>query len=65
MSAEPISLTLGRSQHGRDAMPKPAKNTICIWYDRDAEEAARFYAQNFPDSTVGASHRAPKDRSAA
>jgi 2-polyprenyl-6-hydroxyphenyl methylase/3-demethylubiquinone-9 3-methyltransferase len=33
---------------------KPAKNTICLWYDRDAEEAARFYAKTFPDSSVGA-----------
>src|SRR6195256_3384283 len=38
-----------------------AKNTICLWYDGDAEEAARFYAQTFPDSTVGAVHRAPGD----
>jgi len=36
-----------------------AKNTICIWYDKDAEEAARFYAQTFPDSAVGAITRAP------
>src|SRR4026208_1454015 len=35
------------------------KNTICLWYDHDAEEAARFYAQTFPDSSVGAGHRAP------
>jgi predicted 3-demethylubiquinone-9 3-methyltransferase (glyoxalase superfamily) len=38
-----------------------AKNRICIWYDRDAEEAARFYASIFPDSAVGAIHRAPMD----
>lgn len=38
-----------------------AKNTICIWYDRGAEEAARFYAETFPDSFVGAVHRAPDD----
>jgi predicted 3-demethylubiquinone-9 3-methyltransferase (glyoxalase superfamily) len=37
------------------------KNTICLWFDRDAEEAARFYARTFPDSTVGAVHRAPSD----
>ena len=37
------------------------KNTICLWYDHDAEEAARFYARTFPDSTVGAVHRAPSD----
>jgi len=42
-------------------MKTPAKNTICLWYDRDAEEAARFYAQTFPDSSVGAVHRAPND----
>ena len=29
-----------------------AKNTICLWYDGDAEEAARFYAETFPDSSV-------------
>ncbi|HUQ19641.1 MAG TPA: VOC family protein [Gemmatimonadaceae bacterium] len=42
-------------------MTKPAKNTICLWYDRDAEEAAQFYAETFPDSSVGAVHRAPGD----
>ena len=38
-----------------------AKNTICLWYDKDAEAAARFYAETFPDSAVGAVHRAPSD----
>jgi predicted 3-demethylubiquinone-9 3-methyltransferase (glyoxalase superfamily) len=42
-------------------MAKQAKNTICLWYNGDAEEAARFYAQTFPDSSVVASHRAPGD----
>ena len=37
------------------------KNTICIWYDKDAEAAAQFYAGVFPDSQVGAVHRAPAD----
>ena len=37
------------------------KNTLCLWYDRDALEAATFYAATFPDSTVGAIHRAPGD----
>ena len=37
------------------------KNTICLWYDKDAEAAARFYAQTFPDSKVGAVQRAPGD----
>ncbi|WP_265499521.1 VOC family protein [Paracoccus beibuensis] len=39
----------------------PAKNTICVWYDKDAEEAANFYASVFPDSRVDAVHRAPTD----
>ena len=38
-----------------------AKNTICLWYDKDAEAAARFYAETFPDSSVSAVHRAPSD----
>ena len=38
-----------------------SKNTICLWYDNDALGAATFYAQTFPDSTVGAVHRAPGD----
>jgi hypothetical protein len=38
-----------------------AKNTICLWYDKDAEAAARFYAATFPDSAVGAIHHAPSD----
>lgn len=38
-----------------------AKNTICLWYDKDAEAAARFYAATFPDSAVHAVHRAPAD----
>lgn len=42
-------------------MTKIAKNTICLWYDNDAEGAARFYVETFPDSSVGAVHRAPGD----
>lgn len=38
-----------------------AKNTICLWFEKDAEEAARFYAETFPDSAVGAVTRAPGD----
>lgn len=37
------------------------KNTICLWYEHSAEEAARFYAAIFPDSAVGAVHYAPSD----
>jgi len=40
---------------------RPAKNTICLWFDGGAEEAARFYAETFPDSSVGEVHRAPSD----
>jgi 2-polyprenyl-6-hydroxyphenyl methylase/3-demethylubiquinone-9 3-methyltransferase len=42
-------------------MVKPTKNTICLWYDGHAEDAAQFYAKIFPDSSVGAVHRAPGD----
>lgn len=42
-------------------MITPAKNTICLWYDGDAEEAAQFYAKTFPDSAVGAVYHAPGD----
>ena len=38
-----------------------AKNTICIWFDHDAEAAATFYAATFPDSRVTAVHYAPAD----
>jgi len=38
-----------------------ARNTICLWYDGTALEAAQFYAQTFPDSAVGAILRAPGD----
>lgn len=37
------------------------KNTICIWYDTGAVEAAQFYAATFPDSHVGMVHRSPLD----
>jgi len=37
------------------------KNTICLWYNRDAEDAARFYAEVFPNSSVGRIHKAPGD----
>jgi 2-polyprenyl-6-hydroxyphenyl methylase/3-demethylubiquinone-9 3-methyltransferase len=40
---------------------KQAKNTICLWYDGAAEEAARFYSETFPNSSVDAVHKAPAD----
>ncbi|MBX7134273.1 MAG: VOC family protein [Fimbriimonadaceae bacterium] len=42
-------------------MSTRAKNTVCLWYDGDAEEAANFYAKTFPDSSVGQVDRAPAD----
>jgi predicted 3-demethylubiquinone-9 3-methyltransferase (glyoxalase superfamily) len=38
-----------------------SKNTICLWYESAALEAAEFYVKTFPDSRVGAVHRAPGD----
>ena len=40
---------------------KNPKNTICLWFDKDALEAARFYAATFPKSKVTAVHKAPSD----
>jgi predicted 3-demethylubiquinone-9 3-methyltransferase (glyoxalase superfamily) len=37
------------------------KNLICLWFNDDAEAAARFYAETFPDSSVDSVHRAPSD----
>jgi 2-polyprenyl-6-hydroxyphenyl methylase/3-demethylubiquinone-9 3-methyltransferase len=37
------------------------KNTICLWFDRGALDAARFYAETIPESSVGAIMRAPSD----
>jgi 2-polyprenyl-6-hydroxyphenyl methylase/3-demethylubiquinone-9 3-methyltransferase len=41
--------------------PTISKNTICLWYDGTALDAARFYAETFPDSAVGKVYRAPAD----
>jgi predicted 3-demethylubiquinone-9 3-methyltransferase (glyoxalase superfamily) len=38
-----------------------SKNTICLWFEKDAEAAANFYAATFPDSNVNGVHRAPSD----
>ena len=38
-----------------------SKNTVCLWYDGDALDAAQFYAATFPDTQVEAVHRAPGD----
>ena len=41
------------------------KSQICLWYDNDAEAAARFYAETFPNSSVGKVHLAPADNPSA
>jgi predicted 3-demethylubiquinone-9 3-methyltransferase (glyoxalase superfamily) len=38
-----------------------SKNTVCLWYNGDAEDAARFYARTFPNSSIDSVHRAPAD----
>ncbi len=42
-------------------MTSAPKNTVCLWFNGTALEAAQFYAQTFPDSAVGAVYRAPAD----
>ena len=37
------------------------KNTVCLWYEKDAQAAAEFYAATFPDSKVTGVHKAPSD----
>ncbi|APT32917.1 hypothetical protein MCBMB27_03626 [Methylobacterium phyllosphaerae] len=47
-----------RNALGESEIPKA---TICLWYDTEAEAAARFYVATFPDSAMGAVYRAPAD----
>jgi predicted 3-demethylubiquinone-9 3-methyltransferase (glyoxalase superfamily) len=54
------SIHAGKSTEKEDTQMKP-KNTICLWYDKEAEEAALFYAATFPNSEVTAVHKAPRD----
>jgi predicted 3-demethylubiquinone-9 3-methyltransferase (glyoxalase superfamily) len=42
-------------------MNMKSKNTICLWFEKDAQAAARFYAATFPNSEVIAVHKAPSD----
>ena len=42
-------------------MTSKPKNIICLWFDKDAQDAARFYAATFPNSEVIAVHKAPSD----
>jgi len=54
------STTFVLIKHKEHTNMKP-KNTICLWFNKDAHEAARFYAATFPDSKVTAVHKAPSD----
>src|SRR5438477_12022319 len=49
-----------RSSNKEPTEMKP-KNTVCLWFNKDAQDAARFYAATFPDSEVTAIHKAPGD----
>ena len=51
-----IALTEHKERHEHEA-----KDTICVWFDKDAHEAARFYAATFPNREVTAVHGAPSD----
>src|SRR6202046_5171359 len=42
-------------------MTSKPKNTVCLWFDQDATDAARFYAATFPNSEVTSVHKAPSD----
>jgi predicted 3-demethylubiquinone-9 3-methyltransferase (glyoxalase superfamily) len=53
----PGNLTCDRGE----TLKMKSKNTICLWFDKDALEAARFYASTFPDTEVTEVHKAPSD----
>ena len=67
MTQKTVKAISGRTQTVEQTTPhKPKraiaiKNTICLWYNKDAEAAANFYAETFPDSAVAAVHHAPSD----
>src|SRR5437667_10609130 len=61
LSGEPIDKEQTFPARGKKRTAAMHKNTICLWYNHNAEEAARFYAKTFPDSAVSAVHLAPSD----
>src|SRR5215203_2447467 len=62
ISAAPRAiLSEGTRRSYREHSSMTPKNTICLWFDKDAHDAARFYAATFPDSAVTAVHQAPGD----
>jgi predicted 3-demethylubiquinone-9 3-methyltransferase (glyoxalase superfamily) len=60
-AGQPAALEDGRDVREVLEMSAKPKNIVCLWYDHDALEAARFYASVFPDSAVTAVHTAPSD----
>src|SRR3974390_670702 len=58
LTRRPLAPALTEHEEYRNMKPK---NTICLWFDKDALEAARFYTATFPDSKVSAVHKAPGD----
>src|SRR5687767_2479471 len=63
--AELVTSSVRRAGNSKENHPManstPPKATICLWYDGDAEAAAKFYAQTFPNSRVRGVQRAPSD----
>ena len=55
------SSSIGHSTEHKEHTNMTPRNTICLWFDKDAHEAARFYAATFPDSKVTAVREAPSD----
>src|SRR5688572_13523593 len=58
---QPLRVTVAFRGRFLEAYPMTAKIQPCLWYDGNAEEAAHFYAETFPDTRIGAVRRAPGD----
>ena len=56
-----VSIRPRRDQNICHEKRRPIRNTICLWYEKDALRAAKFYASVFPDSKVTAVMKAPGD----
>ena len=54
-------MTVGRLKHATRGKPIMSKAKVCLWFDKDAQAAAQFYAKTFPNSSVGAVTKAPSD----
>ena len=60
-AADGFASSIRRGLQHKEHTNMTPKNTICLWFNKDAHEAARFYAATFPDSKVTAVHKAPGD----